>query len=94
MNRSATATGRVEVCFNNDWGTVCDDDWDNNDATVVCRQLGFPFEGEIHCLSLVMHAEGYNTFLVCMYHAFLCLPLTTKTSQDLASFCSCCAKIC
>ncbi len=34
-------TGRVDICFNNEWGTVCNQMWDDTDAGVVCRQLGF-----------------------------------------------------
>ena len=32
--------GRVEI-FNEIWGKVCDDFWDDIDASVVCRQIGY-----------------------------------------------------
>ena len=42
VNGSSPNEGRVEFCVNEQWGTVWDDGWDRNDATVACRQLGLP----------------------------------------------------
>ena len=41
MDGRSAAEGRVEICINNIWGSVCDAGWNIGDAAVVCYQLGF-----------------------------------------------------
>ena len=40
-NGPTSYSGRVEICFSETWGTVCNNMWGASDASVVCRQLGF-----------------------------------------------------
>ena len=43
--------GTVEVCQYSVWGRVCDDQWNTDDARVVCRQLGYGTDGK--CLAIL-----------------------------------------
>ena len=39
-------SGRVEQCMGNQWRAVCADQWGEDEATVVCRQLGLRTDGQ------------------------------------------------
>ncbi len=51
LQGGTSTQGRVEICNNNVWGTVCDDAFGTTDAQVACRQLGFSTTGKHYIAS-------------------------------------------
>ena len=41
ISSSSPLEGRVEIYYAGEWGTICETGWNNEDARVVCRQLGY-----------------------------------------------------
>lgn len=61
-------SGRVEVCFNNQWGSVCAGPsmpWTENNAAVVCKQLGYSKKGE-STYHLIVYWYMLHTVHLCM----------------------------
>ena len=56
INGSTLSTGRVEIFYKDQWGTICDHGWDINDANVLCKQLGFPQAS--YAYSGATHGQG------------------------------------
>ncbi|XP_065913214.1 neurotrypsin-like [Dysidea avara] len=77
INGSDVYEGRVEVCYNKEWGTVCNI-WSISEGTVACRQLGYSFVGVTTSASFgrgkgpiwldTLQCEGYETQLMDCYH--------------------------
>jgi len=46
VNGSVPYEGRLEICLNEVWGTICDTNWGSTQASIACSSLGFSASGK------------------------------------------------
>ena len=66
MGGHNSSEGRVEIYYDGQWGTICDNQWDINDATVVNNSLGFPGAASApkRVGALAVHGSSHKTLVV------------------------------
>ena len=80
---NSVSEGRVEICYNGVWGSICYYGWTNIDAAIVCRQLGFQKESKqtiMYCIITVYNHKNHKVLFVntvleiqMYYRVYICL---------------------
>ena len=86
--------GRIEICLSESWGTICDHFWENQDASVACRQLGFSEYGK-KSLFISMLAVSLQAWYIGLHACSIALTVrsldyaTVATGKFEVHRCSC-----
>ena len=66
VNGNTENEGTIEICRHDLWGLISDSDWENSDAEVVCRQLGY----SITSTFILFGSKFMYSHLMCMFYSY------------------------